>query len=370
MKVLDRLLTNRKTRSLVAHETLRTPAAVHFVLLVYSITATVDSTFSQGSVVFAELHGFAMLTADYPAEESNPIREMEWKKKIKESTDKLLLMHKMPDETKNFGCDNRCSFTNQTLILHNVTEEDEGVYEISLLLANSSMIIKNITLITYLPPHISISSDNSTDSGLKFRCQLGPGALRSYTWLKDGQALPQDGRHSLSEGNATLLVRNLSSEDCGNYSCEAHSGASRRQAHIQLSVSVLGPNLTYRESLLRDIIKLCPASTKTSSDSPSQSGIMEYMLANPTIFGITVVSAATASIFTVAFFIMKLRKRQRSTGNSNTIYQDNHIYEDITDIQAFGGLEHILETLGVNQATPRMQHQSVTVCLVNYFLLT
>ncbi|KAL4608708.1 carcinoembryonic antigen-related cell adhesion molecule 1-like isoform X1 [Arapaima gigas] len=324
-------------------------AAVQFALLVHSIINTAYYVRSQERVVFAELHKSAILTADYPAiEERNPIKQIEWKKNIKETSKIVLLIHKMPNDTQYLACKNRCVFSGQTLLMDNITKNDEGVYEMSLLLANSSVIIKDISLLLYSPPHIRVSSDNSSDSGLTLRCELRKRELWSYVWLKNNRALPPDGRHLVREGNATLFVTNVTHDDCGNYSCEASSGRARGAALIQLTDKMMN---------------LCPATN--SIKVPSHKHVFKHMLVNAAVWTVAAISAAAVLMLFLGLFLMKLQHRRKSRVNGNVVPQNNHIYDEIEDIQSGPAAQNVPRSMCVyKEYIPTQQQGEMVYSLV------
>ncbi|KAJ8399016.1 hypothetical protein AAFF_G00416830 [Aldrovandia affinis] len=234
-------------------------------LLFWGMPNTASSARPQETRFYAELHKQVVLYTTDPIEDL--VSEVVWKK----HGDKYqtILRHDANKSDYFGGYRNRTSyyFKNNTLILDAVMEEDEGTYEVSMVYKNHS--------VTSLTLHLSISTPLSDPSvkmeisksqmKLVLKCEVGNGADLSYHWLKSGQLLPQDERHSLIEKNSTLQVNNLTSVDCVNYTCVAANGLARREGHIQLSgsdietcsVSRAASTLTVRDLLCISTAVFC-----------------------------------------------------------------------------------------------------------------
>nr|XP_015193091.1 PREDICTED: hepatocyte cell adhesion molecule-like isoform X2 [Lepisosteus oculatus] len=196
---------------------------------------------------YAELHTTAALTAVRLHAQNDPVASVTWKKiSMTGSNPVNILMHNSQSDPIIFGqYKTRIQhyLDNSTLVLKDVTEEDEGLYEVTWELQNSNLIRINTSLSIIPPlsePRISISSPSS-QAGLTLTCQVTGGSGASYWWLRDGRPLPQDGRHSVSDRNTSLQIGNLTAADCVSYSCVAANILRSREVHIQLT----GENFTF-----------------------------------------------------------------------------------------------------------------------------
>ncbi|KAG7483587.1 hypothetical protein MATL_G00039970 [Megalops atlanticus] len=216
------------------------PALMQLLLyLLLLVMHTGRSMPVPGRRVFAELHKRAVLSAEYLHEdENNPVTKVEWRMLNKS---KLILIQNVGNNSTCFGeYHNRTHyyFNNNTIILDAIRKEDEGVYQVSMVHKNTSVISVNITLsLVAVPPsapRITVSMNNSL-MVLVLKCEAEEGTELSYHWLKSGQSLPEDERHSLREENTTLQVNNLSSTDCVNYTCVAASDLGRTEEHFHLT---------------------------------------------------------------------------------------------------------------------------------------
>ncbi|KAJ8347615.1 hypothetical protein SKAU_G00262040 [Synaphobranchus kaupii] len=209
---------------------------------------TATSEPAQEPRFHVKLHRHAVLYMDYPPEDkASPVIEVEWRKHGDQHH--LILKHQKSNSTFFGGYCNRTRyyFKNNTLILDSIIQDDEGVYEVSLVYKNNSewsmklhLFLIHMLFSIVPPPDPSIKVDmNNSQAMLVLRCEVESGIDLSYHWLKNGQPLPQDERHSLVEGNSTLQVNNLTRADCVNYTCVAANDLDWSKGHIQLNGSVM-----------------------------------------------------------------------------------------------------------------------------------
>ncbi|KAK2823488.1 hypothetical protein Q7C36_020088 [Tachysurus vachellii] len=122
-----------------------------------------------------------------------------------------------------------------SLILDHITKKDEGNYEEKTIFKNQTILHFNITLsVPCLEPMIlSVSKDNvSFISGpLTLNCETS-GEFKQLQWFRNGLPLPDDQRFSLSKKNKTMVVSNLTSSDCGNYTCQVSNEHRTSAAHV------------------------------------------------------------------------------------------------------------------------------------------
>ncbi|XP_048872172.1 uncharacterized protein LOC125744427 isoform X3 [Brienomyrus brachyistius] len=83
------------------------------------------------------------------------------------------------------------------------------------------------------PPEIHIDGNDSHRT-LTCKYDTPPGEILRK-WLQNGQPLSLNDRYTLSEGNQTLLLSNMTVEDCRTYSCLVTDGRSEKEAHIHLT---------------------------------------------------------------------------------------------------------------------------------------
>ncbi|XP_064207195.1 uncharacterized protein LOC135263293 isoform X2 [Anguilla rostrata] len=209
-------------------------------LLFSGKTNTACSTAVQEAYFSPKLGRHVVLCVDYPPiDEASPVTEVEWKNCGKSS---VIVKHKQ-NKSEIFGqYKQRTQYyhENNTLILESSSEEDEGIYEVTLLFQNNSVWTRALRLSLIMPPpHPIIKVDmNDSHATLELRCEVENGTNLSYHWLKSGQLLPQDERHFLVERNSTLQVNNLTRADCVNYTCVAANSLGSSEGHIQLNGSV------------------------------------------------------------------------------------------------------------------------------------
>ncbi|KAJ8267116.1 hypothetical protein GJAV_G00138630 [Gymnothorax javanicus] len=209
------------------------------------------------------------LQVKYPlGDKVNPIAEVTWRHKNKSVR---ILKHANDKTECSGGYCNRITyyFKNNTLLLNNVSKDDEGSYEVLMLFNNSSIFCPILHLgvikmsFSAVPPRIEVNLNNS-HKRLVLKCEVERNPNLSYHWLKSGHLLPQDERHSLMEKNLTLQVNNLTSADCVSYTCVALNGRHRSEGHVHLNKSVVdacaprsGPILHWKSILSIVVAATC-----------------------------------------------------------------------------------------------------------------
>ncbi|XP_043106285.1 hemicentin-1-like [Puntigrus tetrazona] len=121
---------------------------------------------------------------------------------------------------------------NNSLVLENVTAEDEGVFTETIVLLNRTTKRQNFTLIIQYPPNateIVVSWTSNTSVTLK--CEVS-GLFLNLTWKREGVPILEKHRHSFSERNQTLHIDNITSSDYGTYSCIATNSYGQSEKHI------------------------------------------------------------------------------------------------------------------------------------------
>ncbi|XP_043106286.1 hepatocyte cell adhesion molecule-like [Puntigrus tetrazona] len=121
---------------------------------------------------------------------------------------------------------------NNSLVMENVTAEDEGVFTETIVLLNRTTKRQNFTLIIQYPPNateIVVSWTSNTSVTLK--CEVS-GLFLNLTWKREGVPILEKHRHSFSERNQTLHIDNITSSDYGTYSCIATNSYGQSEKHI------------------------------------------------------------------------------------------------------------------------------------------
>ncbi|KAJ8275959.1 hypothetical protein COCON_G00077110 [Conger conger] len=220
---------------------------LHLLLCLHCLSKTAFSTPVQ-TAWFSPKHRHPVLSIDYPPEDkANPVTQVMWKK-LGDKPSRILEQLKSHQSPKYYGRYNNRThyyFQNNTLILDNILEEDKGIYEVSVVYKNNTIWTKKLHLQFIMPPPDPSIKVEINDSHviLVLRCEVESGMKLSYHWLKSGQLILQDERHSLVERNLTLQVNNVTSADCVNYTCVAANGQVQSEGHIQLKVPPPDPRI-------------------------------------------------------------------------------------------------------------------------------
>ncbi|XDV54327.1 hypothetical protein PO909_022632 [Leuciscus waleckii] len=121
-----------------------------------------------------------------------------------------------------------------TLILENVTAQDEGIFMETIVRRNGTIKSQNFTLIIQYPPNateIVVSQTSSTSLTLK--CEVS-GSFLQLMWKKERVPILEKHRHSFSDRNQTLHISNISSSDYGTYSCIVSNAYGESEQHINI----------------------------------------------------------------------------------------------------------------------------------------
>ncbi|XP_047660678.1 carcinoembryonic antigen-related cell adhesion molecule 8-like isoform X3 [Tachysurus fulvidraco] len=192
----------------------------------------------DGETVTGVLHERVELRGRYG---QNPdVESVEWASYTVNSTKKVLYsVIKAGNVTCFYRCQNiSFNLENMSLILDHITKEDEGNYEEKTLFKNKTILYFNITLsVPYLEPKIlSVSKVNffCSSGSLTLICETS-GKFKQLQWFKNARSLPDDQRFSLSDNNKTMVLSNLTSSDCGNYTCQVSNANGTSAAHVIVS---------------------------------------------------------------------------------------------------------------------------------------
>ncbi|KAF4081985.1 hypothetical protein AMELA_G00146500 [Ameiurus melas] len=189
----------------------------------------------DGERVTGVLHGRVELRGRYG--HSPDVHGVEWTKySAKNSSKKLIYLVTMPN---NITCIELCqnmNFNLQTmsLILFNLTTEDEGIYEEKTIFKNKSIKYVNVTLSLLFASKITVSS---SPGALTLKCEID-GEFKLLRWFRNGLPLLDDQRFSLTENNKTMQVSNLTSSDCATYTCQVSNENLTSAAQIDISGTI------------------------------------------------------------------------------------------------------------------------------------
>ncbi|XP_076874460.1 leucine-rich repeats and immunoglobulin-like domains protein 1 [Brachyhypopomus gauderio] len=167
---------------------------------------------------------------------SQDVETVSWTKYINESTKNLLYSLNMTYNSTRMGNRPNIYFNkeNMSITLGNLTANDDATYEMETLFKNSTIIRCNITLTVLLPPvalRIAVSFTNST---LSLTCEV-KGAFLLLRWKQNGLLMSTDQRLSFSVNNTSMQVSNLTSADCGVYTCQVSNEIGLTEAHVNIA---------------------------------------------------------------------------------------------------------------------------------------
>ncbi|XP_047017089.2 hepatocyte cell adhesion molecule isoform X1 [Ictalurus punctatus] len=197
----------------------------------------------DGERVTGVLHGRVELRGRYGY--SPDLDAVEWVKyPDKNSTRKLLYLFNKSNNTTWLAVPQNINFNlqNMSLILFNLTTEDEGIYEEKTTFKNKTVKHFNVTLSLLFASNITVSPSNGS---LTLKCEIN-GEFKLLRWFRNGLPLLDDQRFSLTDNNKTMQVSNLTSSDCGTYTCQVsnENGKSEAQINISGTMSSFCPNST------------------------------------------------------------------------------------------------------------------------------
>ncbi|XP_067288745.1 leucine-rich repeats and immunoglobulin-like domains protein 2 isoform X2 [Pseudorasbora parva] len=143
------------------------------------------------------------------------------------------------NETKYYqDCRGKANFSlsNNTLILKNVTAQDEGIYMETIVRKNGTATFHNFTLMIQYPApnatEIVVSWTSRTSVTLK--CEVS-GLFLHLMWKRERVPILEEHRHSFSERNQTLHISNITSSDYGTYSCVVSNAYGESEQHINIT---------------------------------------------------------------------------------------------------------------------------------------
>ncbi|XP_072331515.1 uncharacterized protein [Scyliorhinus torazame] len=138
---------------------------------------------------------------------------------------------------------NRCTFyrSNGSLLLRNITRNDEGRYEVQINL--NEIRSRMIQLKVFEPVSEPLIFSNSTyvDTTIGLACQVSAKNVSSVLWWKDGKVITNDQRYQLTEDNWTMVIKKAIKSDCGVYTCTVENAVSKKNTSHSLAIYGLPP---------------------------------------------------------------------------------------------------------------------------------
>lgn len=168
---------------------------------------------------------------------ADSLKSVEWTKRNRSTTCQCFRQTITKSSVSYSQCCGTARFylNNNTLILENVTERDEGVFTETIVTANGTVKHLNFTLIIQYPPNatgIVVSWTSSTSVTLK--CEVS-GLFQHLMWKREGVSILEKHRHSFSERNQTLHISNITSSEYGSYSCIASNAYGESEKHTYIT---------------------------------------------------------------------------------------------------------------------------------------
>ncbi|XP_073771066.1 uncharacterized protein isoform X2 [Danio rerio] len=161
---------------------------------------------------------------------------VEWTKTNKSSRCQCFRKYNNND-THYSQCCGKAHFyiSNNSLILENLTKQDEGLYMETIALKDKPTKHQNFTLIIDYPPRLTeIQVSWSSSTSVHLTCNVS-GSFLHLMWKREGVSILEDERHSFSDRNQTLHISNISSSDYSTYSCIVSNENGQSEMHINIT---------------------------------------------------------------------------------------------------------------------------------------
>ncbi|XP_072115158.1 uncharacterized protein [Mobula birostris] len=180
-------------------------------------------------------------------DQRSPIRVFQWKKASSRNDTKEQLMkpilqfHKSSEEPaliQNYSGRIIFSAFNGSFAIHNITHEDEGLYQLFTNLRRVAVWTVWMRVVDKLSAVSLRSNSSSLGDPIQLNCTIS-GYPHWYQWRKDGGGIGP--RHQLVNGNSVLIIPGASSADCGMYTCIAMNPVSSVQINYTLTVYGIPP---------------------------------------------------------------------------------------------------------------------------------
>lgn len=168
------------------------------------------------------------------------LKEVEWTRQFNLNKSCLCLKFlKQNGSEKAYSkcCGNAHFYLNSnSLVLENVTAQDEVVFKETIITKNGTTKILNFTLNIICPPEAIgiVVSWRCNNTSVSFTCEVN-GTFTDIMWKREDSPILKDNRHSFSETNQTLHISNITSSDYGTYSCVATN--SYRKSETQTYIT-------------------------------------------------------------------------------------------------------------------------------------
>ncbi|XP_073771069.1 HEPACAM family member 2 isoform X2 [Danio rerio] len=198
-----------------------------FAVSVRVIEVKMETTLKRGLYSRVELTGE---TLDQQTADS--LISVEWTKTNKSSRCACFRKYNNND-THYSQCCGKAHFyiSNNSLILENVTKQDEGLYMETIALKDKPTKHQNFTLIIDYPPNTTeIQVSWSSSTSMTLTCNVS-GSFLHLMWKREGVSILEDERHSFSDRNQTLHISNISSSDYSTYSCIVSNEYGQSEMH-------------------------------------------------------------------------------------------------------------------------------------------
>ncbi|XP_056323375.1 hemicentin-1 isoform X3 [Danio aesculapii] len=201
-------------------------------LILFAVSARITEVKLE-TMLKRGLYSRVELTGETLAQQyTDSLSSVEWTKTNNSSTCLCFKKHSNND-THYRQCCGKAHFyiSNNSLILENVTKQDEGFYMETIVIKDKPTEHQNFTLLIDYPPkatEIQVSWSSSTSVSLA--CNV-TGSFLHLMWKKEGVSIVEDERHSFSNRNQTLHISNISSSDNSTYSCIVSNEYGQSEKH-------------------------------------------------------------------------------------------------------------------------------------------
>ncbi|XP_067830141.1 uncharacterized protein [Heptranchias perlo] len=144
---------------------------------------------------------------------------------------------------------NRCNFfpSNGSLVLRNVTMEDQGQYRVQINLNYSRSREIKLNVVEPLSQPLIMSDLTDVDTTVELICQVSVGKASSIQWRKDDEVITNGPQYQLVQNK--LIISKAKKSDCGNYTCTVKNPVSEMNNLYFLSIHGLPPLHRYTVGL-------------------------------------------------------------------------------------------------------------------------
>ncbi|XP_062894270.1 hepatic and glial cell adhesion molecule-like [Mobula hypostoma] len=118
---------------------------------------------------------------------------------------------------------------NNSLFIHQLSLQDEGHYVITASLTSGAESHSYINLTVLVPvsqPNITVQIEKLPSPTLSMNCTVKNGSDPQFSWIKDNKILVTN-QHRMSTDNHRLRITNMTSSDCGIYTCFVKNPVNR-----------------------------------------------------------------------------------------------------------------------------------------------